>query len=60
MTRGQYEDSKKRSTISALTPWGDEWGDPADVAKAAVFLATEDAAYITGVALPVDGGYTAQ
>jgi NAD(P)-dependent dehydrogenase (short-subunit alcohol dehydrogenase family) len=27
-----------------------------DVANAAVFLASDDAAYINGVALPVDGG----
>ena len=60
MTQGQFEDQTSRTAISALTPWGDEWGDPADVAKAAVFLASDDAAYATGVALPVDGGYTAQ
>jgi NAD(P)-dependent dehydrogenase (short-subunit alcohol dehydrogenase family) len=32
---------------------------PADVAAAVSFLASEEAAYITGVCLPVDGGYTA-
>ena len=31
-------------------------GDAWDVAKAAAFLASDDAAYITGVCLPVDGG----
>jgi NAD(P)-dependent dehydrogenase (short-subunit alcohol dehydrogenase family) len=35
-------------------------GTPADVAGAAVFLASEDAAYVTGVTLPVDGGLLAQ
>jgi NAD(P)-dependent dehydrogenase (short-subunit alcohol dehydrogenase family) len=30
------------------------------VAKAALFLASDDASFITGVALPVDGGYTSQ
>ena len=34
-------------------------GDVEDVARAAVFLASEDAAWVTGVPLPVDGGYTA-
>lgn len=29
-----------------------------DIAKAAVFLAREDAGFITGVAFPVDGGRT--
>ena len=33
---------------------------PADIAAAAVFLASDAAAYITGVTLPVDGGYTAK
>jgi meso-butanediol dehydrogenase/(S,S)-butanediol dehydrogenase/diacetyl reductase len=31
-------------------------GEPADIAAAAAFLASEDAAFITGVNLPVDGG----
>ncbi|KAI9696258.1 MAG: hypothetical protein M1836_005811 [Candelina mexicana] len=34
-------------------------GEPEDIARAAVFLASDDARWITGVALPVDGGYTA-
>ena len=32
---------------------------PADIAGAVAFLASEDAAMITGVCLPVDGGVTA-
>lgn len=32
---------------------------PEDIANAAVFLASEEAEYITGVTLPVDGGWTA-
>lgn len=32
---------------------------PDDIARAALFLASPDAAYITGVVLPVDGGTTA-
>lgn len=34
-------------------------GEPEDVAAAALFLASDDAAWITGVTLPVDGGLTA-
>lgn len=30
-------------------------GEPEDIAKAAVFLASEDASWISGAALPVDG-----
>jgi NAD(P)-dependent dehydrogenase (short-subunit alcohol dehydrogenase family) len=33
-------------------------GTPDDMANAALFLASDDAAMITGVALPVDGGMT--
>jgi glucose 1-dehydrogenase/3-oxoacyl-[acyl-carrier protein] reductase len=32
-------------------------GRPEDVASAALFLVSDEAAYITGVNLPVDGGY---
>ena len=35
-------------------------GEPNDVAYAAVYLASDEARWITGVLLPVDGGYTAQ
>ena len=34
-------------------------GEPEEVAAAALFLASDDASYITGVALPIDGGVTA-
>jgi len=39
----------------AMAPMG-RMGTGWDIAKAAVFLASDDAAYITGVSLPVDGG----
>jgi NAD(P)-dependent dehydrogenase (short-subunit alcohol dehydrogenase family) len=35
-------------------------GDPAEVANAILFLASDEASFITGVILPVDGGYLAQ
>ncbi len=34
--------------------------EPVDVANAALFLASDEARFITGVALPVDGGYTSR
>ena len=42
----------------AIHPMG-RIGRPSEVAAAAVFLASDEAAFITGVVLPVDGGYTA-
>lgn len=35
-------------------------GDPEEVAKAVLFLASDDSSFITGTALSVDGGYVAQ
>jgi NAD(P)-dependent dehydrogenase (short-subunit alcohol dehydrogenase family) len=42
--------------IAAATPLG-RLGTPDEVAKAAVFLASDDASYITGTELFVDGGF---
>jgi NAD(P)-dependent dehydrogenase (short-subunit alcohol dehydrogenase family) len=42
----------------ARTPWP-RLGRPEDVAAAALFLASEEAAYVTGHNLPVDGGWVA-
>ena len=33
---------------------------PEEIASAAAFLASDDASWVTGVALPVDGGFLAQ
>jgi NAD(P)-dependent dehydrogenase (short-subunit alcohol dehydrogenase family) len=33
------------------------WGTAQDIANAALYLASDEAAFVTGVVLPVDGGY---
>ena len=33
-------------------------GEPIEVAKTVLFLASDDASFITGVTIPIDGGYT--
>ena len=35
-------------------------GKPEDIAKVAVFLGSDDAAWVTGIPLPVDGGFLAR
>ncbi len=45
--------------ISAAIPMG-YMGDPVDIANCALFLASDEARYITGAELTVDGGFTAQ
>jgi NAD(P)-dependent dehydrogenase (short-subunit alcohol dehydrogenase family) len=35
----------------------DRWGRASDIAYAALYLASDEASYVTGVLLPVDGGY---
>ncbi|SRR6266571_4155649 len=47
---------EKRAAIESKVPLG-RVGKPADIAAAALFLASEDASYITGEALIVDGGF---
>jgi 2-deoxy-D-gluconate 3-dehydrogenase len=43
--------------LMARTPAG-RWGEPEECAGAAVFLASHAADFVTGITLPVDGGYS--
>lgn len=56
---GSTEDPEQtRRFLGERCPQG-RIGRPEEVAQAVLFLASEEASYITGVALPVDGGLTA-
>jgi NAD(P)-dependent dehydrogenase (short-subunit alcohol dehydrogenase family) len=57
-TASLFADAERRSSLTALHPLG-RLGEPDDVAAAALFLASDEAAWITGVVLPVDGGFSA-
>jgi NAD(P)-dependent dehydrogenase (short-subunit alcohol dehydrogenase family) len=52
-------DERRRAAIEKQVPLG-RVGKPQDIAAAALFLASEDASYITGEALVVDGGFMVQ
>jgi len=56
LTQALQDDPARSGPILARTPLG-RWGTPDDVARAAVFLCTPAAAFMTGVVMPVDGGY---
>lgn len=51
-------DAKRREELECLHPIG-RLGRPEEVAYAALYLASDEAAFVTGAILPVDGGYTA-
>lgn len=56
LTQPLQDDPERARPILARTPMG-RWGTPSDVAGPVLFLASPAAAFVTGVILPVDGGY---
>src|SRR5262245_55016475 len=56
LTRSLPEDARRRRV--ERIPMG-RFGEPEEVARAALFLASDDASFITGHTLAVDGGYLA-
>ena len=55
---GQPDPQAARRAREQTIPLG-RFGQPLDVAQLAVFLASDESAWITGAAIPVDGGLTA-
>lgn len=53
----QQNSPERQTELLRAVPLG-RFGQPADVAKMALFLASEDSSYITGADFVVDGGFT--
>lgn len=57
LTENMFADDGQRAWFEERIPMG-HVGAPEDIAKAVLFLASDDASYITGATLKVDGGMT--
>ena len=58
MTRALLDDPAFREAVLLKYPL-QRFGQADEVAAAILYLASDEAAFVTGVSLPVDGGYTA-
>lgn len=59
LTKGLTEDPETLRLLETRHPMG-RLGRPEEIANAALFLASDEASFVTGAPLIVDGGYTAQ
>jgi 2-dehydro-3-deoxy-D-gluconate 5-dehydrogenase len=60
LTRAAREQVKGLNALVLMRTPAGRWGVPADLAGVAVFLASRASDFITGAAIPVDGGYSVQ
>ncbi|HEX5215655.1 MAG TPA: glucose 1-dehydrogenase [Vicinamibacterales bacterium] len=58
-TNAAPDPAKARQAVAAKHPLG-HMGDPDDIAWGIVYLASDEARFVTGAELVIDGGYTAQ
>ena len=58
MSQRAQESEHIRSRLSQLQPLTGDFGSPRDVAHAALYLASDEASFVTGSVLTVDGGWT--
>lgn len=56
MTAAMIDDAQTSQMIKATTPLG-RWAQPEEISNAMLFLASDDASYITGTVVRVDGGW---
>jgi len=58
LNAGMDDDAQVRRFLAAEIPFG-RWAEPAELTGAALLLTDPASSYLTGVILPVDGGWTA-
>ena len=58
MSQRAQESEHIRSRLSELQPLTSNFGAPGDIAHAALYLASDEASFVTGAVLTVDGGWT--
>jgi NAD(P)-dependent dehydrogenase (short-subunit alcohol dehydrogenase family) len=59
LTKSIWGDPEANQSLVSKIPLG-RWGKVEDIGKLAVYLCTEEAGYITGTDILIDGGYTTQ
>jgi NAD(P)-dependent dehydrogenase (short-subunit alcohol dehydrogenase family) len=59
MMQKALENAELAAIISAATPLG-RMGEPEEIAACAAFLCSDEASFVTGIAMPVDGGVVAK
>ena len=59
LTKAYWTDKDRLKFLEDRHPMG-RLGDPIEVAYTCLYLSSDESSYVTGIALPVDGGYTAQ
>lgn len=58
MSQRAQESAHIKTRLAQLQPLTGDFGSPQDVAQAALYLASDEAAFVTGAVLTVDGGWT--
>jgi NAD(P)-dependent dehydrogenase (short-subunit alcohol dehydrogenase family) len=58
LTERYFQEPAQVARIKEIHALG-RWGEPSEIAKAILFLASDDASFCTGTTLIVDGGWTA-
>ncbi|MGI9524083.1 MAG: SDR family NAD(P)-dependent oxidoreductase [Hyphomicrobiaceae bacterium] len=58
LTERYFQDAEMAQTVRQIHAMN-RWGEASEIARAILFLASEEASFITGVTLPVDGGWLA-